>query len=639
MENNLKGILEKEQELISLKNEIDQGIKKSEMLLTEAHHVAEKIIVQENLLKNRVINDEQIETMIYSLQCSCLNLNISTESLQVAPYIHMDKSLARNHTVVNIAIEDGITLFDKIVNMIRNLFIWIWNKLKVFYVKLMNSTSGMLDSINNLINYIEETSKKKVFKSLTREEFKGVVNKAPVLFLLGDDPGLIKSALSSSVHLDVSADILKDIETYGRCVLNNPNVDILVFTNEANKAADEVINTKTRHLYNNLIKNCSELTQLANKGRVTVYRADGKKIKYRYITQDKDVSGIKVLNVQNRSYTISRKDEDIINVGKIFRHDEIINILRNTANYISSINTTQNAIKDRISKAQNLTKQIESYAKQNGLRSGVYLLAFNNYYKLVKLLISNIATDTILSNYETAKNIYFACSKYVTLALKESNISKEDFKEYTENDHLIFDIEQVPEVFEIKIEEDGMNEDLLSDSVSIDHEGWLKSLEGIKSKIKDYTVDLFQWEEVKATGKAIQLISWICRWVSTYYSSKKDPTDASEGIINKMKGELDDYEQINKLYIEVKKHEDYILSKHRNLTVYAEFGTHFRGSIYTAKSNLQIFKALSKIETLNGQELTPEQQNTLDHYLKSYTPMINFAEKILKQYIENYNQV
>lgn len=634
-----KNIAEAEEELNSVKAEIDLNINKSENLLNEADHIAEKIIVQEAMLQNRVIKDDQIDYVIRSLQSSCIGLNISIESLQVSPYLSMEKTPNRNLSVAHIALEEGISLFEKILNTIKDLFTWIWNNLKVFFTKLVNSTDAMIRNITDLITYIEQSSKTKVFKTLTREQFKGLVSRSPIIFILGNDPSLIKKALSSSVHLDISTEILKDIETYGQAMMNDPNVDILVFTHEINKAVDQILQTQSNHIYNNLVNKIGELNELSRKGRVTIYRADGRKIKYRYITQAKDISGVKTLNIQNRSYTLSRKDEDLISINKVFRPDEISTLLRNVASYLSSVNTTQNAIRDKINRAQNLTKQIEAFAKQNSLKTGVYLLAFNNYYKLLKLLLTSIATETILSNYETAKNIYFACNKYVKVALDVTTISKESFTEHTENEHLILDYNKLPEVLEVQIDEDGMNEELLEDSAAISQEGWYKTFEGIRTKIRDYTVNIFEWEETKSMGKSFMLINWITRWVLTYYRIKKDPGDAGKGIIRKMQGEIDDFEQINKLYMRIQEHENYIASKNRNLRTYAEYGSPFYSNLKNTKSILRDFKKMGQIKTLNGVPLTTEEKQILTKYISTYSPLMDYAEKVIKKYVENYDSL
>lgn len=631
MNNNLglNNLVKAEEELNTVKAEIDYNINKSDHLLDEADHIVEKIIVQESLIQNRNIKNDQIEFMIRSLQSSCLGLNISIESLQVSPYLNMEKTPSSNFSVAQIALEDGAKLFENILNTIKDLFTWIWNNLKVFFTKLINSTDALVQNITELITHIEQSSKTKIFKTLTREQFKSVVSRAPVIFILGNDPNIIKKALSSSVHLDISADILKDIETYSRALMVDPNIDILVFTNEVNTAVEQILKTQSQHIYNNLVTKISELNELNRKGRVTIYRADGRKIKYRYLSPANDVSGIKTLNIQNRSYTLSRKDEDLISINKIFRPDEISALLRNVASYISSVNTTQNAIKDKINRAQNLTKQIEEFAKQNNLKSGVYLLAFNNYYKLLKLLLTNIATDTILSNYETAKNVYFACNKYIKLALDETTISKESFTEYTENDDLILDYNELPEVFEIQIDEDGMNEDLLEDGVDVSQEGWMKTLE---EKLTFHGMSHPEWIACKL---AMRILKWTTRHIKFCVDSNplSHRLIISERGIRRLQGELDDKEQYDRLFTEFCSYRDSLYNQKTVRTYRArDFFEHIALSAIRSEKDiaLGLRNAHGVIQKSGSRPFTPEEKRVVDQFNKTYQPMITEAITILK---------
>lgn len=175
--------------------------------------------------------------------------------------------------------------------------------------------------------------------------------------------------------------------------------------------------------------------------------------------------------------------------------------------------------------------------------------------------------------------------------------------------------------------------------LSVSQEGWLKTLDGIKTKIRDYTVNIFEWEETKSMGKSFMLINWITRWVLTYYRVKKDPTDAAKGIINKMQGELDDFEQINKLYMRIQEHENYIASKNRNLCTYAEYLSPFYSNLRNTKSILRDFKKMGQIKTLNGVPLTTEEKQILTKYISTYSPLMDYAEKIIKKYVENYDSL
>lgn len=458
-------------EILKIESDFKKDIKDTDRLLEAADRAAEVIVVQEGMLQRGNIQHSDIHMMLHSMRETCRIANIAHETMSSYTYLSIESGTVDTYSVCVVALEDAKSIYNKIIEMIKNLFTKLINSLKTLAIKIATVYPIIENNCNNLINYIEASKRTKPFDIPNREAFKWIINKMPMMFMICRDMPSIENMLTIKTNTAVVDNVVKDCLNYGSSLLTSPDVNMVGFTTAVNNVANEIVNGKDTGPYSAIFSHIQDLNK--DTGKKVIYRLDGKIVKYRVISSNGTTSGITDLSVSNRVFRITTEEEERIVLGKMFSPDELSRLLRKNMQFISSINTFHSGMKIKLNEVNSLTDKIDKYYKANSISSGAYMAALNNYYRLVKPLISNLTAEMLISYYRTAQDIYYMVLKYCELGFKadrslntisnESHfITVEDFDDL-HNDNL-------PEVLSLEDSDviDGDNNDLLNMAVTPD---------------------------------------------------------------------------------------------------------------------------------------------------------------------------
>lgn len=399
------------EDVLKVSDTFNKDLRTIDNLLISAERVINLLAAQESL-SGSIATESDVMVINSELFAIANSLNITTESLLSKNYISIE-SINPNTTNVYIEIstEDAKSVFKKIMEFLEKVFITLYNHIRVFLVKLITLYPVLEKSINKLI-YFLENNKDTEHKILDKRDMKYVISRSPILFALANDTVKIEALLDNKRTLEIAKNMTEDIITLGN-YLKNVNISTEVdFHKKFNTIIENIVNKKDNTIYSPLDNYIDPKSRYKSKN--SIYRADGRSIKYRTIEYNK-IIGIYDVYINNRTDKISSRDEEIISIPRSYSPDSLIKLLRKDLYYIADINTFHNTVKTYIKQVEDITKNVRSNFKKQTVDSNGYK-ALTIYYKLVKFITLTLPTELYLGHFKTAQDVYYACNKYADIS-------------------------------------------------------------------------------------------------------------------------------------------------------------------------------------------------------------------------------
>ena len=378
--------------------------------------------------KGKTITANDLSLLVGKLEFAAKQVGIDSKTLVThteAFKVHSENNPVFAFDVVAEGL--GATL-SKIFEAIKNMIIKISDLIRGVYVKLLNIYPMLQSNLNKIITYLSDRINLPR-KQLNRVDLKWIVNKAPAIFALAKDSGEILAFLSNKRRKGSIGSIYDDAIQYGNAILQAKSVkDETSFVNSIKKITDHIMSSPDSSIYSKLQHIIPEISK--EKGKVCIYRADGRTIKYRVLTQDGEENGVPIIKSQIKSIIINPTDEEQIRIGKIYTPQEVIAIAHGDVTYISEIRNYYSGLSTVIDSSKKMINGIEGLMS-TGLPAseGTKSVVLRNFFNLARSGLGLLNSDILLCYYNTARDVYYAVYKYADLWYGKGDITFQDKSE------------------------------------------------------------------------------------------------------------------------------------------------------------------------------------------------------------------
>lgn len=372
-------------------------------------------------LDNNLNKDSSKEQILFATKTNtdiCNRNDISTKNMISTTFSSMESLDFSSRVVLEIAKENLNFSITNLIEKIKNFIISSYNKIKLFIVKITTMYPLVENNNRKLIEKISKLKDIKPFTINNRRDLKWVVNKAPILMSITKDIHKLNIFIKDKNHIQILDNFMSELRILHKALLESPDINSVGFIDKANKAINYVLHHNNQTVYDELKTILPELS--SEKSKYNIYRVDGSTCKYRTYVEGNNEYGVKTIKFSNRTASVPSHVEDKIIITNIFSPDEVIRIINENISYISNIRQLCNSVNNIVKECDNLIKQLDNITSI-GIKSGSYRSLLNTYMKMNAFIVSSLSVETILSNYSTSQNIYYAFNKYIDLGFKTDN--------------------------------------------------------------------------------------------------------------------------------------------------------------------------------------------------------------------------
>lgn len=380
---------------------------------------------QASKLAGKVITANELSLLTGKLEFAAKQAGVPASEL--VTHTEAYKLHAENDPVMafDVCAEGLGSVLSRIFEAIKNMIIKITDMIKRVYVKLMTVYPMMQTNLTKIITYLSDR-KNLPRRDLNKEELKWITNKAPCIFALAKDSGEVMAFLNNKRKNGSIGSIYQDAILYGNAILEAKAAkDATVLTSMITKVTNEILSTPDNSIYAPLQNIIPEIQK--EQGKVCIYRADGRMIKYRVLSTDGEHNGIPVITSKIKSITINPTDEEQIRIGRVYSVDEVIALGRADLTYISEIRNYYSGLSSVIDGAKKMVAGIEKLMS-TGLAADVGLQStiLRNFFNLSRSGLGLLNSDILLCYYNTARDVYYVVYKFADLWYGKGAIAFQD---------------------------------------------------------------------------------------------------------------------------------------------------------------------------------------------------------------------
>lgn len=407
-ERQLNSVLDQQKEINEAVQECDK-VDRQIALATEAYKYCVECKEKGKTLSTNDLILVQAQLKVASENCG---IDISDLKSSTASF----KTFAENdiYTAFEVMAEDLSSTLAKMFDMIKNLIIKIADMIRSLFTKLLILYPILQTNLNKLVTFLMDR-RDQPKGQIDREQLRWVANKAPAIFALVQEPAGIINFLQRKRRLVSIGSIYQDGLDYGQAILDakRSNASEQEIVNRLQKVTNDILNTPDKSIYANLRNILPEFKD--EDGKICIYRADGRTIKYRVLTTEGEEQGLPIIKSSIKSIGINPINEEQIIIGKVYSLEEVVSIAREDMSYISGIRVYYKELTSIIDSAKKMVNGMEGLMK--GTTSNVTLTSamMRNFYSLSKTGLGLLNSDMLMGYYNTARDIYYAMYKYADL--------------------------------------------------------------------------------------------------------------------------------------------------------------------------------------------------------------------------------